>query len=258
MNVQTNKSIRLLGICIDSVTTNELLNKIYLLTKTNTKAIVANSNIHALNIAYRDRLFRSFIQSSAINFCDGAGVIIGAMLINKKIVERITYADFMWQLAAFASKKGLSMFFVGASPGVAERAGEKICETYPTLRIVGIQHGFFCKDLTHFENKHVIAKINLAKPDLLIVGMGMPLQEHWIMNNFDNLDVKVIFNGGAVFDYISGKLRRPPPWMTSYGMEWLGRLMIEPRRLWKRYLIGNPLFFWRVFLHHILGFPLPY
>jgi N-acetylglucosaminyldiphosphoundecaprenol N-acetyl-beta-D-mannosaminyltransferase len=74
----------------------------------------------------------------------------------------------------------------------------------------------------------------------------MPLQERWLMENWDHIDANVALTGGAVFDYVSGELQRAPRWMTDNGLEWLGRLLIEPRRLWKRYLIGNPLFIWRV------------
>jgi N-acetylglucosaminyldiphosphoundecaprenol N-acetyl-beta-D-mannosaminyltransferase len=80
----------------------------------------------------------------------------------------------------------------------------------------------------------------------MIVGFGMPMQEQWLMENWDRLDVRVVIAGGAIFDFISGDLKRAPMWMNDHGLEWLGRLLIEPRRLWKRYIIGNPLFFARV------------
>jgi N-acetylglucosaminyldiphosphoundecaprenol N-acetyl-beta-D-mannosaminyltransferase len=256
--VKKDYSVRLLGIEINSITTSELLEIIYRQTKIKAKSIIANTNIHAMNIAYHDELFRSFVQGSKINFCDGAGVMLGSRLVNKKIIERITYADFIWQLAAFASMKGLSLYFVGASPGVAEEAGKILIEKFPQLRIVGTHHGYFNKNVGHPENTHVIAQINASSPDILIVGMGMPIQEYWILDNIGRLDVKVVLNGGAVFDYISGTLRRAPRWMTNHGLEWLGRLLIEPSRLWRRYLIGIPVFYWRIFVHHILGFPLPY
>jgi N-acetylglucosaminyldiphosphoundecaprenol N-acetyl-beta-D-mannosaminyltransferase len=87
--------------------------------------------------------------------------------------------------------------------------------------------------------------------------MGMPIQELWLEENWDRVNANIALTGGAVFDYISGDLKRAPHWMTDHGLEWLGRLIIEPRRLWKRYMIGNPLFLWRVFRHHILRLPLP-
>ncbi len=84
----------------------------------------------------------------------------------------------------------------------------------------------------------------------------MPLQEQWILENFNDLQVNIIMPVGAMFDYVAGDVVRAPQWMTDHGFEWLGRLIIEPRRLWKRYIVGNPLFLWRIFIHEILGKPL--
>ena len=91
-----------------------------------------------------------------------------------------------------------------------------------------------------------LGRTNAVKPNILIVGFGTPLKERWLMENWDRIEVNVALTGGAVFDYVSGELRRAPRWMTDHGLEWLARLIIEPCRLWKRYLIGNPLFLWRV------------
>ncbi len=92
----------------------------------------------------------------------------------------------------------------------------------------------------------MLAEINRLEPDILVVGFGMPLQELWLKENWDRLQVHVGLTGGAVFDYISGRLRRPPQFLVDHGLEWLGRLLIDPRRLWRRYLLGIPLFTWRV------------
>jgi N-acetylglucosaminyldiphosphoundecaprenol N-acetyl-beta-D-mannosaminyltransferase len=101
------------------------------------------------------------------------------------------------------------------------------------------------------ENREVVARINRAVPDILLVGFGMPLQEKWIAENRAGLDASVIMTVGAAFDYLAGEVRRAPRWATTRGLEWLGRLLVEPHRLWRRYLIGNPLFFWRVFLQKL-------
>jgi N-acetylglucosaminyldiphosphoundecaprenol N-acetyl-beta-D-mannosaminyltransferase len=129
---------------------------------------------------------------------------------------------------------------------VADKAAANLKARYPDLRIVGTHHGYFDKTQGCAENEAVIEQINTVKPNILIVGFGMPLQERWLMENWDRIDANVALTGGAVFDYVSGELRRAPRWMTENGLEWLGRLIIEPRRLWKRYLIGNPIFLWRV------------
>jgi N-acetylglucosaminyldiphosphoundecaprenol N-acetyl-beta-D-mannosaminyltransferase len=179
-------------------------------------------------------------------FCDGAGVMLGARLLGHHIPERITYADWIWQLAEFAEPRGFTFFFLGARPGVADKAAASLKARYPALRVVGTHHGYFDKTPGSAENEAVIEQINAVKPNILIVGFGMPLQERWLRDNWDHIDANVALTGGAVFDYVSGELQRAPRWMTDNGLEWLGRLLIEPRRLWKRYLIGNPLFIWRV------------
>jgi N-acetylglucosaminyldiphosphoundecaprenol N-acetyl-beta-D-mannosaminyltransferase len=116
----------------------------------------------------------------------------------------------------------------------------------PGLEIAGIQHGYFDKTAGSSENEAVVALINQVKPDILVIGFGMPLQERWLLENWDRLDAKVAIPIGAGFDYLAGVTPRAPRWMTDHGLEWLGRLIIEPRRLWKRYIIGNPLFFYRL------------
>ena len=159
----------------------------------------------------------------------------------------------MWKLAEFSVENGHSIFFLGAKPGVAEKASEKLRFRYPDLMISGIHHGYFNKDENSLENRRVIRAINESQPDILLVAFGMPLQEKWLMANWDKVHAHVALTGGAVFDYISGSLQRGPRWMTDHGLEWLARLLIEPRRLWKRYLIGNPLFIYRVLRERIRG-----
>lgn len=210
------------------------------------KAIVSHINVHGLNVACRESWFRDFLNVADIVFCDGAGVILGARILGHRIPQRITYADWTWQLAEFVESQGFTFFFLGARPGVAENAAYRLKDRFSRLRIVGIHHGFFDKMPGNSENETVIQKINVVRPNILIVGFGMPLQERWLMENWERIDANVALTGGAVFDYISGELRRAPRWMTDHSLEWLGRLIIEPRRLWRRYLIGNLLFLCRV------------
>jgi N-acetylglucosaminyldiphosphoundecaprenol N-acetyl-beta-D-mannosaminyltransferase len=169
----------------------------------------------------------------------------------------VTWADFAWDLAAYAETRDLSLFLLGARPGVAERAAAKLKQRFPDLHIAGTHHGYFDKALGSPQNEVVVDQINAANPDILIVGFGMPLQERWLMENWERLEASVALTGGAVFDYVSGELRRAPRWMTDHGLEWLGRLIIEPRRLWKRYLIGNPLFILRVLRQRMVQTPVP-
>ncbi len=117
---------------------------------------------------------------------------------------------------------------------------------YPDLRIVGVRHGYFDHSAGSAENEAVLEEINTAAPDILLVGLGMPLQERWLMDNRERIDAGAVLTGGAVFDHVSGRLSRGPRFLTDNGFEWLARLLIEPGRLWQRYVVGNPLFFSRV------------
>jgi len=257
MMKKSNLPKKLLGIHVDDITLSEFLTTIKKTVSTGQKKIFANVNVNAINIAYEQGWYRDFFNQCDIVFCDGYGVKLAAALCGFTIRERITSADMMWRLAEFSEKKEITLFFLGSKPGVAEKAAAQLQARNPRLQILGCYHGFFEKSPASDENRTVISMINACKPDVLILGMGMPMQERWLVDNWDGINAHVALTGGAVFDYVSGELKRAPRWMTDHGLEWLGRLFIEPRRLWKRYIIGNPLFFWRVFIHEILRKPLP-
>lgn len=239
-------TIRMLGVQLSLLSKEELLHTLGEIVASGNKGIILSGNVHSFNLAYQYKWLRDFFNQADIVRLDGAGLAVGAKILGFKTPKRLTWADFAWDLAEFAESRGFTFFFLGARPGVADKAAARLKERFPDLRIVGTHHGYFDKTPGSPENEAVIRRINAVKPNILIVGFGMPLQERWLMENWDRIEANVALTGGAVFDYVSGELRRPPRWMTDHGLEWLGRLIIEPRRLWKRYLIGNPLFLWRV------------
>jgi N-acetylglucosaminyldiphosphoundecaprenol N-acetyl-beta-D-mannosaminyltransferase len=238
--------VNVLGVDVDPVTVGELHAAIKRLVESGERGTVLNVNANCLNLLYTDAVLRRFFDGADLVFCDGAGVMLAARLLGRRLPERITYADWTWQLAAFAEAEGLSLFLLGAGPGVAERAAQRLRTLHPDLRISGIEHGFFDHSPGSRENEAILRKVNAAGPDILLVGLEMPLQERWLMDNRDAIDANVVLTGGAVFDYVSGRLQRGPRLLTDHGFEWLARLIVEPRRLWRRYLIGNPLFLLRV------------
>lgn len=241
------KNISILGVKVNLLTVVELHSVIDSYIAEGCKAQVLHVNVHGLNLAYKHAWLRQLLNEAAIAFCDGDGVRMGGRLLGYDIPQRITYADWMWQLCQFAESKDFTLFFLGAKPGVAEKAAKVLCTQYPSLSIMGVQHGYFDKTPGCDENESVINQINHVKPNILIIGFGMPLQEQWLMENWDRLDINIALTGGAVFDYVAGELQRGPRWMTDNGLEWLARLFIEPHRLWRRYLMGNPQFLIRVF-----------
>lgn len=238
--------VNVLGVGVDPLTAGELEAAVRRLARERAHALVLNVNAHCLNLCYRDAALRRFMNGAEVVFCDGFGVRLAAWLLGKKLPERITYADWIWRLAALAEAEGLTIFLLGARPGVAGEAAGRLRERFPNLKVRGVRHGYFDHAPGSPENEAVVREINAASPDILLLGLGMPLQERWLMENWDRLDAGVVLTAGAVFDYASGGLRRGPRLLVDNGFEWLARLLVEPRRLWRRYVIGNPLFLLRV------------
>ena len=240
------ESVPILGTNVDIVTIDDVLAHIEQNVIADKKAIITYVNIHALNVAYQPPSFRDFLNAANINFCDGFGVSVGAQLLGHNRIPRLTPPDWISSLGELCVRHGFTMYFLGSRPGIAKKASLKIRENLPGLNIVGTHHGYFNKEPEREENKSVIENINSNNPNILWIGFGMPLQEKWLMENWDSLNVNVALTGGAIFDYISDEIRRGPKWLTNRGFEWLTRLLIEPKRLWRRYLIGVPLFFLRI------------
>ena len=249
--VDTNASsviecIDLLGVRVHLLTENRLHNHIAKIIDQGCRELILNVNVHCYSMVRKHPWLKNFLNQANITFCDGAGVMLGAKILGKKrIPQRITYADWMWNFSKFAEKKEYSFFFLGAKPGVAEKAARKLQEKYPGLKIA-THHGYFDKTAGSAENQEVIEKINASKANILVLGFGMPIQEKWLKENQDKLDINISLTGGAVFDYLSGELKRGPRWLVDNGMECIARLLIEPKRLWKRYLIGNTVFLYQV------------
>ncbi|MBX6762087.1 MAG: WecB/TagA/CpsF family glycosyltransferase [Rubrobacteraceae bacterium] len=249
------RRVEILGVGVDPLEVGELHRRLARAVRREEHALFLNVNAHALNLLYEDEELRSFFGRAQVVFCDGAGVMLAARLLGRRIPERITYADWIWRLASLAAAEGFTLYFLGGRPGVADEAARNLRRLNPGLEVRGTHHGYFDHRAGSPQNEAVIKQINAASPDILLVGMGMPLQERWLMENWERIDARVALTGGAVFDYASGRLRRGPRLLTDNGLEWLARLFIEPRRLWRRYLIGNPLFLWRVLRQRSRGRP---
>jgi N-acetylglucosaminyldiphosphoundecaprenol N-acetyl-beta-D-mannosaminyltransferase len=238
--------IDVLGVGVDPITVDELHAEIARLVRAGKLGLVLNVNAHCLNLCYEDSALRDSLNGADVIFCDGVGVMLAARMLGGRIPARITYAAWIWRLAGFAASESYSLYFLGARPGVAQEAARRLRERYPSLSIVGVRHGYFDHTAGSAENEVVLEEINAAAPDILLVGLGMPLQERWLTQNRHRLDARVALTGGAVFDYVSRRVSRGPRILTERGFEWLARLLHEPRRLWRRYLLGNPLFLLRV------------
>jgi len=242
--VDDNESVNLLGVRVCTLPVESLVSFITRTIHLGDKARIAYVNVHAINLAQELAWFRDFLNSSDVAWCDGFGVKWGARLLGLRIRYRYVLTDWITLLASECAREHFSLYLLGARPGLAERAGVSLKQQFSDLNITGFQHGFFEKSPGSKENEGVLQAINAAQPDILLVGLGMPLQERWLMENWDRLRIRVAIPVGALFDYLYGETLRAPRWMNDHGLEWLGRLIIEPRRLWRRYLLGNPRFIW--------------
>lgn len=245
-NLSDNQAISLLGVQFHAFTRQELLGAILASARQSSKSTVSYVNIKSFNLAVEQPWFKQFLNSADVVFCDGVGVILAAKLsgwsINRQ--QRTTCPDWIAQLAQRCAQEGLSLFFLGGDEVTANTAVTQLKQTAPTLRLAA-HHGYALN--TPAENENMIQQINAFKPDILLVGLGTPLQEEWIHTYKHEIDARVFLAIGGCLDFFTGTVYRGPRWVTDNGLEWLARLLTEPRRLWRRYLIGNPLFFYRIF-----------
>jgi N-acetylglucosaminyldiphosphoundecaprenol N-acetyl-beta-D-mannosaminyltransferase len=187
------------------------------------------------------------MQKAAAVFLDGFGLLLGAKLLGLPVhrIHRMTGPDFLEPLVLACEQKKLSVYLLGGEPGVVDQAIQRMIEVAPSLIVHG-HHGFFEK--CGPENDTIVSDINSKSPDILYVGLGSPIQERWISQNLDRVSARVFLPMGAGLDHYTGNKSRGPRWLTDHGAEWLFRLAVEPRRLWRRYLVGNPRFFGLIFI----------
>lgn len=230
----TRKRVNILGTRFDHVTRTEAVDRIATWLQTGSKASVFTPNPEIVIEAYRDRAFQDILNNSALTVPDGIGVVIGSKIIGHPLPERVAGYDTLLDLFAKIQDTDLKVFFLGAGPGVAEEAREKLGLKYPKLNIVGVHDGYFEDD------DKVIDYINSFKPDLLLVGLGAPKQEKWIAANKDRVSASVLYGCGGSLDGFSGRVKRSPDIFIRLNLEWFYRMLSEPQR-WRRQL-RLPLF----------------
>jgi N-acetylglucosaminyldiphosphoundecaprenol N-acetyl-beta-D-mannosaminyltransferase len=238
------------GITVNAFTVPLLHQYIDEALSAGTRAKIYHANVHGMNLARDDRQYRDELMSANAIFCDGEGVRLAARLLGHRLPQRVTYADWFWKLAAHCGERGWSLFFLGGRPGVAARAAERLRAHAPSVRIVGTQHGYWAAEGR--TDAEVVEEINASGAHILVVGLGMPLQESWLGRCWPNLSAGVGLTGGACFDFVSGDVPRCPAWMRRWGLEWLHRLWREPRRMFRRYVLGNPRFISRILAQRLL------
>lgn len=197
-----------------------------------------SANGQVLALCGKDEAFLSLMRRADQIHADGMPMVLYSKLFSKRpLAERVATTDLVHEAARLAEDAGVSFYFLGASEEVNAKAVEEMQNRYPKLVFAGRRNGYFSRG----EEDAIIAEINAARPDILWIGLGVPLEQQFIDRNIDRLTgVGVIKTSGGLFDFISGKNSRAPAWMQAVGLEWLYRVRLEPRRLAMRYITTNP------------------
>jgi len=186
-----------------------------------------------------DAQLRASVHACNIINIDGMGVVVGARFLGHDVLERVAGVDLFHELLAMSAREGLSVFLLGAQEEVVSATAHKAEALYPGLQIAGYHHGYFWDD-----EAAMVQKIRASGAQLLFVAITSPKKENFINRWRDQLGVNFVMGVGGTFDVVSGKVKRAPLWMQRYGLEWLYRVIQEPRRMWKRYLTTNSKFAW--------------
>ena len=212
------------------------------------KLLINTINAHSFNTAKKDQLFADALTNGDVLIPDGVSIVKACKWIKAKCQPKERIAG--WDLFAFEmnklEKKGGTVMFMGSSQKVLDLIVKRAAEVYPHLKVLTYSPPYK-PEFSDEDNKAIIEAINAANPDLLWIGMTAPKQEKWTYSHWEELDIHChVGTIGAVFDFFAGTVERAPMWWQRHGLEWLYRLLKEPKRMWRRYIIGNALFLWNM------------
>jgi len=229
------------GVPIDLVEQNQIVNIVMDWTNTPQTRVAVGVNAMVCNLAATNPDFHRKLVTADLSYADGQSIVWATRLLGGQAPERVATTDLIHPLAASSALTGKKLFFYGGKPGVAERAAARLREAQPGL-LIETRDGY----VPHSGMAQLVNEINASGAHILFVGLGDPLQQDWVSKYRGQLTVPAILTCGGLFDWVSGDNKRAPSWMISAGLEWLWRLVIEPRRLATRYLLGNPAFLYRL------------
>lgn len=235
MKGDDDASVVVAGVRVGSFTRDSFVDRVVTMARGDSTRVAVGVNAHVCNLARTDARLREAVSTST-TYADGQSVVWAARILGGHLPERLATTDVAEPVLRAAATEGLPVYFLGAAEGVAERAAEILRDRIPGLRLQ-THHGYIAEN----EISGVLDEIAAHGTRILFVGMGDPAQQYWVETHRDRLPPAVLTCGG-LFDWLSGSNRRAPAWMITSGLEWLWRLMIEPRRLARRYLLGNPTF----------------
>lgn len=237
------QQVNIAGVNIDNLSLSEVLSRVDLLVRARVPSYIITPNVDHIVKWQKDDEFKEIYDRAALVLADGVPLLWAGHFLGTPIVEKVSGSDLLPQICEQSASKGYRLFFLGGRPGAADLAAKKLCQKFPGLQIAGTYCPPYGFEKDQKENDKIIGLIRAAKPDILFVGLGAPKQEKWIYRFYQVYQAPVSIGIGVTFEYISGMVRRAPVWMQKAGMEWSWRILMEPGRLWKRYLIDDMQFF---------------
>lgn len=235
-----SERIKILGVPVDMVDYDEALSRFKVFVEKEGVSLIVTPNSEIVINAGKSPELMDAIKQAEMVIPDGIGLVYASKILKHPMKERVTGIDFLGRALEHLAQTGKSVFLFGSKPGIAEKAAEKMKETYPGLKVVGTRNGYFKQE----EEEAILEEINAAEPDLLCVALGSPKQELFVLKYKDRLKAKAAIGVGGSLDVWSGELKRAPEFYRKHGLEWLYRFIQEPSR-YKR-MAALPLFMMKV------------
>lgn len=233
--------VNVLGVGIHAITLTDAVKRIREWIRGGSREYVSVCAVHTVMECRNDAALRRIVNSAGLAAPDGMPLVWLGALSSPDPVSRVYGPSLMLALCEVSRHDGTRHYFYGGEPGVARRLADRLCERFPGLTVAGTCSPPY-RPLTPEEDAGMVDRINAARPHIVWVGLGTPKQDLWMASHRSMIEAPVLIGVGAAFDFHSGRLRQAPPWIQNVGLEWLFRLLQEPRRLWFRYLVYNPLF----------------
>jgi N-acetylglucosaminyldiphosphoundecaprenol N-acetyl-beta-D-mannosaminyltransferase len=246
-----------LGVGISAIDMHDALSLSQELIEQHGKGYVCVTGVHGIMEAQRDESLRAILNRSFLCTPDGMPTVWVGRWQGHRGMRRVYGPDYMLQMCKLSTRRDYRHFLYGGNHGVAQKLKHRLAEMAPSINIVGTYSPPF-RSLTGAEEDELIAIVREAKPDIFWVGLSTPKQERFMAHYLDRLDTSLMVGVGAAFDIHTGLLADAPQWIKDCGLQWLFRLLKEPRRLWRRYLSNNPRFLWSIGLQlaDVKKFPL--
>ena len=227
-----------MGFRVDALTMDQTVAEVDGICGSGARAQHCVVNASKAVLMQRDHRLRGIVNACDLVNADGASIVWAARLLGRPLPERVAGIDLFVRLLALAEARGHGVYFLGAANDVVQGVVERATREHPRLRVCGWHDGY----LRAGDTEAVLREVRETRPGMLFVGMPSPRKEYWLAENLDALDVPFAMGVGGSFDVYAGKTRRAPLWMQEAGLEWSYRLYREPRRMWRRYLVGNAAF----------------